>query len=467
MPRVIRIEINEAIQSTGGQVIPGATVQIDDYDGNAATVYAADTGGSTLANPLTADSAGRVEGYLLPGGYTFEVSKSGYTTYTHRYEAPLTVGRLARTVPHVTTNSVEDRAIMVIEQTRNGAPQGDPIWGIRKADMSDPIKMQAYFVDTGGFHTSREIVVSQKHHGYHNTGVGASSGALIQGVSSTSDGTEPQMVAASTDIDGPAFAGECQTADASGKKNQSAFAAYDLDDLNGGGVTSGSIGYGKKKFVITGTGDLRWGTDLLKDHWANADIRLGRQADGTLSMQAPKSGTATALFRVRATGGGGTQAAGISLGRNGTDDYLQLLTNPSTADNAYLFLNTRVVMRLYSNPVGTTSGACLAVGGTDDNSAIGSFIVGDASTLTKGIVARGKASQSGNLLEVQDSSANPLSGFTENGYFFTRKTSAPADAELSNGELALWFDSTNGAAKLMVKAKEAGGTVRTATVALA
>jgi hypothetical protein len=44
---------------------------------------------------------------------------------------------------------------------------------------------------------------------------------------------------------------------------------------------------------------------------------------------------------------------------------------------------------------------------------------------------------------------------------------APADAALAAGELALWFDQTNGAAKLMVKAKQADGTVKTAAVALA
>lgn len=44
---------------------------------------------------------------------------------------------------------------------------------------------------------------------------------------------------------------------------------------------------------------------------------------------------------------------------------------------------------------------------------------------------------------------------------------APADGTLAAGECNLWFDQTNGAAKLMVKAKQADGTVRTAAVALA
>lgn len=44
---------------------------------------------------------------------------------------------------------------------------------------------------------------------------------------------------------------------------------------------------------------------------------------------------------------------------------------------------------------------------------------------------------------------------------------APADAALVAGDCALWFDQTNGAAKLMVKAKQADGTVKTGSLALA
>jgi hypothetical protein len=49
----------------------------------------------------------------------------------------------------------------------------------------------------------------------------------------------------------------------------------------------------------------------------------------------------------------------------------------------------------------------------------------------------------------------------------SKLTSAPADGSLAAGEMAIWFDSTNGAAKLKVKAKQADGTVKTGEVALA
>lgn len=60
-----------------------------------------------------------------------------------------------------------------------------------------------------------------------------------------------------------------------------------------------------------------------------------------------------------------------------------------------------------------------------------------------------------------------VGGYSRNGYWWTRKNAAPADAELASNEMALWFDATNGAAKLMVKAKSANGTVVAGSLALA
>jgi hypothetical protein len=79
----------------------------------------------------------------------------------------------------------------------------------------------------------------------------------------------------------------------------------------------------------------------------------------------------------------------------------------------------------------------------------------------------GAAGQTADLQSWRDSSTNILSRVNKDGYLMTRKGGAPADGDLANGELAFWFDATNGAAKLMVKAKQADGTVRTGQVALA
>lgn len=83
------------------------------------------------------------------------------------------------------------------------------------------------------------------------------------------------------------------------------------------------------------------------------------------------------------------------------------------------------------------------------------------------MIARGFAAQTGNLQEWQSSASAVLSSVSENGYFMTRKIAAPADAELAASELAFWFDSTNGAGKLMIKAKTIDGTVVTGNVVLA
>jgi hypothetical protein len=82
------------------------------------------------------------------------------------------------------------------------------------------------------------------------------------------------------------------------------------------------------------------------------------------------------------------------------------------------------------------------------------------------LIAQGAPGQTANLTEWQNSSGTPSSTVSENGYFTTRKNSAPADAELAAGEAAWWFDSTNGASKLMVKAKSVNGTVVTGNVPL-
>ena len=61
-----------------------------------------------------------------------------------------------------------------------------------------------------------------------------------------------------------------------------------------------------------------------------------------------------------------------------------------------------------------------------------------------GAVVKGFAAQSANLQEWRSSAAAVYGTVSENGYFTTRKTSAPADGELVAGEAAFWFDSTNG-----------------------
>lgn len=82
-----RVEISETVLA--GSPVRGvaASVQVNVRGGGAATVYAAETGGSTLSNPLTADSFGRIEGWLPVGSYDLVVTAAGFTSYTQPFEA--------------------------------------------------------------------------------------------------------------------------------------------------------------------------------------------------------------------------------------------------------------------------------------------------------------------------------------------------------------------------------------------
>lgn len=76
------------------------------------------------------------------------------------------------------------------------------------------------------------------------------------------------------------------------------------------------------------------------------------------------------------------------------------------------------------------------------------------------------SSQTADLISLFDSSSNLLSRVNHAGYFMTEKNSAPPDGDIFSGELAWWFDDTNGASKAMFKGKSANGTVVTGSVTL-
>lgn len=163
--------------------------------------------------------------------------------------------------------------------------------------MKPPYVEQTYIMDNGAYESGRWITISQKRDVDGKFG----QGPRIQGVSSLPDGSEPSMIAASTDIDGPAFAGEAYTSRKTGQRNCSVFAAYDLDDVHGGSGAY-SPGYGRKRFVIRGDGGLWWGPDLGSDPWTRADVRLERVRPGHLRVLSPLGGR-TAMLEVASRSG--------------------------------------------------------------------------------------------------------------------------------------------------------------------
>lgn len=70
----------------------GATVNVfarntDGTNGSASTVYTTPDLGTTATNPITADAAGRITGWLDQGSYNLVVSGTGITTYTQPFDA--------------------------------------------------------------------------------------------------------------------------------------------------------------------------------------------------------------------------------------------------------------------------------------------------------------------------------------------------------------------------------------------
>jgi hypothetical protein len=126
---------------------------------------------------------------------------------------------------------------------------------------------------------------------------------------------------------------------------------------------------------------------------------------------------------------------------------------------------------------GTTYGATLLSTETSDTSqhvtlaaaGAGTLIASGGAAAATDIAAFLSANpgQSVDILSITNSGGSEQSGFNKNGYFYTNRHTAPADAELAAGQLLLWFDQTNGAAKLMAKGKTADGTVVAASVAMA
>ena len=76
------------------------------------------------------------------------------------------------------------------------------------------------------------------------------------------------------------------------------------------------------------------------------------------------------------------------------------------------------------------------------------------------------SSQTANLTEWQTSDGTVGLAVNKANYLLIANNSAPADGDLAAGQVAIWFDSTNGAAKLRIKGKSANGTVVAGEVAL-
>jgi hypothetical protein len=158
-----------------------------------------------------------------------------------------------------------------------------------------------------------------------------------------------------------------------------------------------------------------------------------------------KTDAAPVSYTINGTGGSGTDVAGGTL---------NLAGGRGTGTGA----GGNVVLRVA--PAGTTGTALNAlVDVVTISPATQNVLITATAPGLKGLVVKATTSPTANRQEWQDSAGTPDCTVSENGYFTTRKTAAPADAELSNSEVALWLDATAGRPWVRWKAKDSAGTV--------
>jgi hypothetical protein len=83
-----RVRVPITVIDLAGNAVNGAAVHVKlRSSGASATVYQNETGPTTVTNPLSTDSAGRVSGWVERGAYKADVSGTGISSYTQEFEA--------------------------------------------------------------------------------------------------------------------------------------------------------------------------------------------------------------------------------------------------------------------------------------------------------------------------------------------------------------------------------------------
>lgn len=346
----------------------------------------------------------------------------------------------SQTFPYAQTGSAPatfgSNALFRITQTRNGQRQGDAMFAVYDTTLSAQQTLQFLILDNGGLYSGRELVLSQRH---------ATNGSIVD-LAAGESGT----LTASPDGNFTAIKVDCGLAQYGA--NSYAMAIFDADDIDPAYPSaSGNFGSGYKKWTIGQTGTMLWGTALSTTPASNYDISLGRTSSGVLTFQ---TRAADAQLVVKAPSG---QTPYLQLYR----DSVKSFEISGTGDTTAQFKSGSIqIMNFYS---GASLGR-VAIGGDRSGSELSIVTANGLPGIT---VVQTSGGSPQDMLQFKPSADNAIySRFNKAGYFMTAKTSAPADADVSTSECALWFDNTNGAGKLMIKAKTANGTVVTGSVTL-
>lgn len=188
-------------------------------------------------------------------------------------------------------------------------------------------------------------------------------------------------------------------------------------------------------------------------------INFGDANNNTINAQITTN--ALALFGADNTQGtvlnlksqaGSQQPGVIQLGFNGVDKILSVF--PVTETQVYFQIKGTNGIRYYRNPLGGSASGSIAVGGVDDNSAIGIFGSEMASNGVSALVARGKFMMTANIFEVQAQDKTILHAVDKDGIVYMANAAAPASNPV-NG-VYLYVDQADG----KLKYRDAAGVVR-------
>jgi hypothetical protein len=94
-----RVPVPITVIDTNGSVVSGASVTVRKRsDSSLATLYQAETGATTIANPVSTDSFGRVVAWVDRGAYNAVISGTSITTYTQPFDGAAAADRTLDTL---------------------------------------------------------------------------------------------------------------------------------------------------------------------------------------------------------------------------------------------------------------------------------------------------------------------------------------------------------------------------------
>lgn len=139
MARVELLVTVDKIVSSNLQPVSGASVLVKlRSTGNPVTVFAGETGGTTVSNPLTTDANGRVNGWVDEASLVLTVSGSGITTYNQPYEAVSASAILAFDGARITASSIPSAALAANAVTSTKIASG-AVLGKHLAESAMPL----------------------------------------------------------------------------------------------------------------------------------------------------------------------------------------------------------------------------------------------------------------------------------------------------------------------------------------